>query len=123
MAYPDYSDLTVALTRAKERSGSADDVLVTEILELTAGVDPLDVKVYRPFWAAAELLGSQRSVLEEGEGAKFREYSVAIERLEQLQMAIDTRLELTVPEQFTIEGRRYNPVGAIVTSIPTKAYY
>lgn len=123
MATPDYSDLTLALLRAKERSGSDDDVLVTEILELTAGVDPLDVKVYRPFWAAAELLGSQRSVLEEGEGAKFREYSVAIERLEQLQMAIDTRLELTVPEQFTIEGRRYNPVGAIVTSIPTKAYY
>lgn len=123
MAYPDYSDLTVALTRAKERSGSADDVLVTEILELTAGVNTDAVTVYRPFWAAAELLGSQRSVLEEGDGAKFREYSVAIKRLEELQEAIDVRLGLTVPEEFTSAGRWFNPAGAIVTSIPTKAYY
>lgn len=123
MDFPDYSNLALALLRAKERSGSADDVLVTEILELTAGVNPLEVKVYRPFWTAAELLGSQRSVLEEGDGAKFREYSVAIQRLEQLQESIDLRLGLEVPEQFTIAGRAWSPAGAVVIAVPTKAYY
>lgn len=123
MAMPDYSNLVLALLRAKERSGSDDDVLVTEILELTAGTDSDGVTVYRPFWAAAELLGTQRSVLEEGDGAKFREYSIAIERLEKLQESIDARLGLEVPVEFTSEGRKFRPAGYAIGAIQTVARY
>ncbi len=65
------------------------------VLEVTAGLDPVGVEIFRPYLYCASYLDAQ-GLLTEGEGAKFRvEAQAAAYRARQAQL--DSALSLTVP--------------------------
>lgn len=99
-----YDTLESALARAKERSGAttADDAYLTEVLTLSAGKNPADQTIYRPFYAAAKWLEQNRSgqALSEASGVKFTGLATPIASLLLLQASMDQALGLTVPAGF-----------------------
>lgn len=101
-----YTELSAALTRAKERSGAteADDEYLAELLELSAGTAPDGVTHYRPFVCAARWIEQNASAqtLLEAEGVKFTGLAKPIESLLQMQAAYDQALQLTVPPGFEV---------------------
>jgi hypothetical protein len=101
-----YLDLDEALDRAKERSQgqatTADDDYLTELLQMSAGIDAAEVVHYRPFLAAARLLEQKLAAqtLASADGAVFTGLSKPIESLLQLQAAYDSANALVVPAGF-----------------------
>ena len=101
----DYSDLTAALTRARERAAATvnDDTYLSELLELSAGTNPAGTKQYRPYLCAARWIEQNRrdQSFSEADGAKFTGQAKPIASLLALQASIDRALQLTVPDGFT----------------------
>lgn len=99
-----YLILADALARAKERSGatSADDVYLSELLDLSSALDKSSVRHYRPFYVAARWLEQSRTqqALSEADGAKFTGLAKPIASLMELQAAYDASNELAVPKGF-----------------------
>lgn len=99
-----YTVLSEALSRVKERSGAtaADDAYLTELLVMSAGIDPNSVTHYRVFYCAAkwleQSLGSQ--ALTEADGVKFTGLAKPIASFLNMQAAYDTANQLTVPAGF-----------------------
>lgn len=95
--------LTTGLARAKERcqrSDTADDAYLTELLELSKGTTPLGGFDYRPFWVAAKFIAQDPDLrdLSEAVGeAKFTLAQPRIDDLMALQLAYDQANNLTVP--------------------------
>lgn len=126
-----YTDLAAALTRAKERSGAsaADDLYLTEILTLSAGVDPAGVTQYRPYYCAAKWIEQSRGdqTLTESDGTKFTGLTKIIASLFDLQAAIDKALGLIIPAGFeaispecrTCEGE--SAVGGMLPRFSTRS--
>lgn len=114
MPAPDYTSLSQSVARVQERSGVADTSLIEEILANTAGRRAEDpTPVYRPYWAAAELLDQRRRDVTAAEGAQFRNVQFNIDALKRMQWTIDNRLQLIVPlgtgrtdTRVTSAGRR-----------------
>lgn len=102
MAVPDYTLLETARARALERSGTTDTAPCDELLELTSGLTPGGVTVYRPYYVAARLLRQRRQNLRAGEGATFRRMTAEASDLERLQRQVDEALETTVPAAFAL---------------------
>lgn len=102
-----YLDLAAALSRAKERaalSGSENDALLTELLTISAGVDPQGVTHYRPFYVAATFLAQNQSAqtLSSADGVQFTGLAKPIASLLQLQAGYDVSQKLTIPPGFVI---------------------
>ncbi len=98
MPAPDYTSLPQSIARAQERSGVADTSLIEEVLRNTAGKRPEDdTPVYRPYWAAAELLDQRRRDITAAEGAQFRNVKFNIDALRRMQWTIDHQMQLIVP--------------------------
>lgn len=99
-----YLVLADALTRAKERSGatSADDLFLTELLTLSAGVDADGITHYRPFYVAANWLSQNLSgqALKSADGVVFSGQATPIASLLALQSGYDSAQGLTVPAGF-----------------------
>lgn len=106
-----YTNLSTALARTKERSGatSADDTYLTELLQMSAGVDASSTTHYRPFYAAARWIEQdqgQQALSDAKNGVKFTGLAKPIASLMALQVAYDLANALTVPDGFqaTIAG-------------------
>lgn len=99
-----YVTLADALLRAKERSGATaiDDIYLTELLEMSAGIDPEFRTHFRPFFVSAKFLEQNLSkqALKEADGAKFTGLAKPIESLLQLQRAYDQAHDLVIPTAF-----------------------
>lgn len=100
-----YSDLSAALARAKERSGAraSDDAYLTEILNISAGVDPQEVTQFRPYFVAAKFLEQNRSaqtLAKAKGGVEFTGLAKPIASLMALQASIDQALDLAIPAGF-----------------------
>lgn len=97
-----YPTIEAALERAQERAGTTEEEFLTEILTLSAGVDPQGDTQYRPFYAAAKFLEQNRSAqtLAQAGDVKFTGLSKPIESLLGLQAAMDSALGLIVPPGF-----------------------
>ena len=99
-----YTDLAGALARTKERSGAsgADDALLTELLNMSAGTAADSTTHYRPFYVAATWMEQNQSAqqLLEADGAKFTGLAKPIASLLRLQAAYDRANGLTIPEGF-----------------------
>lgn len=99
-----YLDLDEALDRAKERSGATvvDDDYLTELLEMSAGIDPANQTHYRIFFVAAKWLEQNRpqQTLAVAEGVTFTGLAKPIASLLALQAAYDSANALVVPLGF-----------------------
>jgi hypothetical protein len=78
------------------------DAWATNQLEISAGKNPEQVTVYRPYYVAAKFLEQLRSqqTISEADGAKFTGLALPIASLLSMQAALDTSLGLTVPPGF-----------------------
>jgi hypothetical protein len=72
-------------------------------LEVEAGTDPDDIRVYRPYGRMAAILSRVKNDvhLNEGEGAKFRDADKTISAWRQEQAELDAALSLTLPVSTT----------------------
>lgn len=107
----DFTDISAALARAKERAGAdaTADEFLTEILELSSALDAADVRHYRPYITAARFLeqdlGGQR-LKKAKDGIEFTGLVTPIASLLNMQQAYDLSKGLIVPpgyEAVTIE--------------------
>ena len=81
-----------------------DSEFVSDLLELSAGIDPDGVKVYRFYYVTARRLQTNLEIqaLSSAEGGvKFTGQVRPIETYLQLQLGIDLSVPLTVPPGFT----------------------
>jgi len=96
-----YTDLTQSLNRAKERSGATinDEVYLTELLNLSAGIDTIGVKHFRPFYVAAKFIEQNQSIhtLKEADAVVFTGLPIPIASLLALQAAYDAANSLIIP--------------------------
>jgi hypothetical protein len=100
-----YSDLSLALLRARERSAAkpSDDQYLLEILELSYGIHKVSEQiVYRPFYAAAKFLQQARKdqTISQATDVKFTGQKVPIESLLDLQRSLD--FDLIINPAFRI---------------------
>lgn len=101
-----FLDLDEALDRAKERTQgqatTADDDWLTELLEMSAALDPDEVTHFRPYFAAAKLLEQKLSaqLVESADGATFTGLATPIASLLLLQAGYDSANGLAVPPGF-----------------------
>lgn len=99
-----YLVLATALARSKERSGAADtdDEFLTEVLEMSAGTDSLQVTHYRPFYTAAKWIEQNQPthLLAKADGATFTGLMKPIDSLLQMQRAYDLANGLDIPDGF-----------------------
>ncbi|MBW4540711.1 MAG: hypothetical protein KME43_16405 [Myxacorys chilensis ATA2-1-KO14] len=103
-----FTDLQTALVRARERAAatSADDIFLTELLELSAGTSRATAeKIYRPFYVAARYLQQSRrdQTIKQADGATFTGQAIPIASLLDLQRSLDE--SLLVPIGFEAIGR------------------
>lgn len=97
-----YLDLPSALARAKERcqrENSNDDILLSELLTMSAGI-VVGVTHYRPFYVAARFIAQDPDIRDlaraEGE-ATFTLAQPRIDDLMSLQLAYDNAYNLAIP--------------------------
>lgn len=101
-----YTVLAASLTRAKERcqgrASDADDVWLTEMLELSAGTDAGGITHYRPYYVAAKFLEQTLAdqTVASADGAVFTGLVKPIASLMALQAAYDQAKALTIPAGF-----------------------
>lgn len=100
-----YSDLSLALERARERSTAkpSDDKYLLEILELSYGIHKVSEQiVYRPFYAAAKFLEQARKdqTISQATEVKFTGQKVPIASLLDLQRSLD--FDLIINPAFRI---------------------
>ncbi|MBE9178602.1 hypothetical protein IQ268_08525 [Oculatella sp. LEGE 06141] len=98
-----YGDIQIALKRARERAAAstADDLYLTELLEMSSGIRLADNGIeYRPFYVAARFLQQSRrdQTIKEADDVKFTGQVVPIASLLELQRSLDNAL--IVPEGF-----------------------
>lgn len=88
----------------RDQISSADDALLTQLLNDSAGVDPTQTTHYRPYYVAAKYLALNPDVWVKsyslpGQVSETRSTpETQIETYKKLQAAQDSALELTVPE-------------------------
>lgn len=103
-----FTDLQAALVRARERAAatSADDIFLTELLELSAGTSRATAEtIYRPFYVAARYLQQSRrdQTIKQADGATFTGQAIPIASLLDLQRSLDE--SLLVPVGFEALNR------------------
>jgi len=120
-----YTDLAASLVRSKERCAGyatdTDNQLLTELLQLSAGLNIQDVTHYRPYLVAALFLEQSPQVqsLKEADGVVFSQLKDAIASLRNLQSAYDSSHNLTVPSGFEA-GTKRSPLPFTSSSVPLK---
>lgn len=117
----DFTDLSAALSRAKERAGatSTADSFLAEFLDLSSALDAAGVRHYRPYIAAARWLeqdlGGQR-LKRAKDGIEFTGLVTPIASLMVMQAAYDVLKGLIVPPGF--EAVTAAAETAIATTLP-----
>ncbi|MGD1941854.1 MAG: hypothetical protein ACFB0G_11130 [Leptolyngbyaceae cyanobacterium] len=103
-----YVQIAAALSRAKERSGATDvdDGYLTELLNMSAGVDADGVTHFRPFYCAARWL--EQELAADNRFTRTGDVSWTgriqpISSLMALQMDYDQANGLTIPTGFDAE--------------------
>ncbi|MEO1208868.1 MAG: hypothetical protein AAFX78_04920 [Cyanobacteria bacterium J06638_20] len=100
-----YTDLAESLTRAKERAGAdaTADAYLTELLQMSAGTVS-GVMHYRVFYCAAKFIEQSRpdQTFSSVDGKDFTGQATPIRSLYDLQLAYDTKHDLTIPEGFEV---------------------
>lgn len=93
-----------ALNRAKERSGATenDEVYLTELLDISAGIDTIGTQHFRPFYVAAKFIEQNQTVhtLKEADAVVFTGLPIPIASLLALQAAYDAANSLIIPPGF-----------------------
>lgn len=100
--------LADAVTVIEQRTGLTRTDEWDTLLEQTAGTNPADTTVYRPYGVAALIRGNAQheAVVLAAEGVQFAAPEGTLRALLATQNAWDSALELTVPTQWTIDKMR-----------------
>lgn len=108
----DFTSLTDMRALVVEKTGLTAPSDLDNLLTDSAGQtkDDTPVTTYRPYYVAAYLLRTRVFQLIEGEGAKFLNPLQMAEEFIDLQAALDSKLDLTIPAGM--EAEPSNTVGS-----------
>lgn len=95
----DYRDMDECAALVKEKTGLNPSDLKTQLL-LSAGVDPNNTTIYRPYFVAGWFLRTRKSQLVRAEGAEWIDPLRMADQFMVTQASIDRALNLTVPEGY-----------------------
>ena len=108
----DFTSLEDMRALVVEKTGLTAPSDLDNLLDYSAGETKADtpVKTYRPYYVAGYLLRTRVYQLIEGEGARFLEPLKMADKYMSQQRALDSRLDLTVPDGM--EADSSNAVGS-----------